>query len=388
MKIAHCVEFYHPSVGGMQEVVKQLSERIADSGHDVTVFTSYLQERDSTWLNGVTLREFRIKGNGAVGLVGDIEEYLRELREGQFDLIVLFAAQQWTTDSVLPHLADMNSKVVFVPTGFSALYNTDWAQYFEDMRNWMKSVDLNIVSSEKYRDVAFARKHGVDKVRLIPNGAAREEFDVETDWSLREAVGLEPNRLVVLHVGSYTGSKGHAEAIRIFARASASDSSLVFVGTDVLQFRRSFQSGHSLWKARRAVRKGKLKIFFLELDRARTVAALKQADVFLFPSLIECSPIVLFEAMASRTAFLASRAGNSAEIAEWSNGGLIISGRQTGERYEVPSVRDGARLLRLLIEDPIRRNQLADSGYRAWGERFTWDRIAGMYMSEYEALLR
>ena len=44
MKILHTVEFYHPSVGGMQEVVKQLSERLVRLGHNVTVATSQLKE--------------------------------------------------------------------------------------------------------------------------------------------------------------------------------------------------------------------------------------------------------------------------------------------------------------------------------------------------------
>jgi glycogen synthase len=37
MKILHTVEFYSPSTGGAQEVVKQLSERMAEKGHVVTV---------------------------------------------------------------------------------------------------------------------------------------------------------------------------------------------------------------------------------------------------------------------------------------------------------------------------------------------------------------
>ena len=35
MKILHTVEFYHPSIGGMQEVVKQLSERLVLLGHEL-----------------------------------------------------------------------------------------------------------------------------------------------------------------------------------------------------------------------------------------------------------------------------------------------------------------------------------------------------------------
>ena len=49
----------------------------------------------------------------------------------------------------------------------------------------------------------------------------------------------------------------------------------------------------------------KLKEFFnrnimiVELPREDVVALYKESDVFLFPSNVECSPIVLFEAMAA-----------------------------------------------------------------------------------------
>jgi L-malate glycosyltransferase len=51
-----------------------------------------------------------------------------------------------------------------------------------------------------------------------------------------------------------------------------------------------------------------------------TVAAYQAADLFLFPSDIERSPVVLFEAMASRTPFLTTAVGNAEEIFGWSGG--------------------------------------------------------------------
>ena len=55
MKILHTVEFYHPSIGGMQEVVKQLSERLVLLGHDVTVATTKMSERKESCINGVKI---------------------------------------------------------------------------------------------------------------------------------------------------------------------------------------------------------------------------------------------------------------------------------------------------------------------------------------------
>ncbi len=40
LKLLLCCEFYHPSRGGVQEVMRQLAERFAAAGHDVTVATT------------------------------------------------------------------------------------------------------------------------------------------------------------------------------------------------------------------------------------------------------------------------------------------------------------------------------------------------------------
>ena len=45
MKILHTVEYYSPSVGGAQEVVRQVSEQLTRRGHTVTVATSFHPDR-------------------------------------------------------------------------------------------------------------------------------------------------------------------------------------------------------------------------------------------------------------------------------------------------------------------------------------------------------
>ena len=51
LKILHCVEFYNPSVGGAQEVVKQLSEQMVAMGHQVSVATTKMSQRKNRTIN-------------------------------------------------------------------------------------------------------------------------------------------------------------------------------------------------------------------------------------------------------------------------------------------------------------------------------------------------
>ena len=63
MKILHTVEYYQPSVGGAQEVVRQISERLVQRGHEVKVATTVHPGRSAKIINGVRIAEFDIKGN-------------------------------------------------------------------------------------------------------------------------------------------------------------------------------------------------------------------------------------------------------------------------------------------------------------------------------------
>ena len=123
MKILHTVESYLPDRHGMSEVVRQISERLALEGHEIIVATSHSKSRKKTTINGVNIEQFNISGNFVKGFKGNIKEYKNYLLNTKVDIIVNFAAQIWTTDIALPILKKINSKKIFVPTGFSNLNN-------------------------------------------------------------------------------------------------------------------------------------------------------------------------------------------------------------------------------------------------------------------------
>ena len=388
LNIAHCVEAYPPAPGGMAEVVRQLSERLVQMGHRVTVFTSSHLQRPPGPMNGVHVLGFPISGNAVDGIRGDTTPYLDVLHTGRFDVITFFAAQQWATDAALAHLEELPGRKVMVPTGFSALHDPRWASYYRSMPDRLAEMDLLVFLSHTYQDIAFAREHGLANLTVIPNGAAAEEFDSPPNHDLRAEHGIDNGRPLVLHIGGYSGLKGHREALRMFVRARGKDAVLVLVGNGVKALERFWQRHYSYALLRARARWQGKRILFLEMDRQRTVDALKQADLFLFPSQVECSPIVLFEAMAAGVPFLSSRAGNAEEIASWGQGGWTISGHRDGAGREHPDIAEGARLLDELLGDPERRRAAGAAGRQAWCERFTWQHIAEQYGAAYQGLVQ
>ncbi len=364
----------------MQEVVRQLSERLAKLGHSVTVATSKSPERRFQELNGVRIAEFDVSGNEVRGYLGDPDSYRRFLLAGEFDVVINFAAQQWATDLAFPLLDRIRGKKVFVPTGFSGLFWPQYQEYFTKMPGWMKRYDMNIFLSDDYRDINFARQHGVERTMLIPNGAGADEF-LSTPWvDVRELYGIPSDHFLAIMVGSHTGVKGHAEAMRIFSRARLDGATLLIIANDLgggcTELCRLRERWLNRWHRFTGKRK---RILVRSLSREETVAAYQQADLFLFPSNIECSPIVLFECMASRTPFLSTDVGNAVEIARWSDGGRILPTRKTRKGFSKARIGPSARMLEDLAGDAALRASLADAGHRAWRERFTWERIAGSY---------
>jgi Glycosyltransferase len=384
MKILHTVQFYDPSCGGMQEVVKQISENLVKRGHQVTVATSRDPARKSCSINGVTIREFEISGNMVTGIKGEAETYRDFVLKSDFDVITSFAAQQWATDLVLPLMHEIHAKKVFVPTGFSALYDPRYADYFEKMKGWMNQYDVNVFLSATYQDYTFARNVGIKNMTLIPNGASAEEFLSTEILDIRRELKIPADNFLVLHVGSHTGLKGHSEAIKIFSRAHINHVSFIIVGNVFSRYcnwscklkELVFRLNPKNWTNAR-------QLMVCSLSRKQTVALYKSADIFLFPSKVECSPIVLFECMASKTPFLTSDVGNAREIVEISRGGVILPTIINSCGYSDVDIKKSVKMLEILYADKKRRILMADAGYRAWKENFCWERIAEMYERVY-----
>lgn len=387
MQILHTVEFYSPSVGGMQEVVKQLSERLASLGHDVTVATTLLRQRTQKIINGVKIAEFDIAGNMVRGMNGDTDAYTQFLLNSQFDVLTNFAAQQWATDLALPILNQIACKKVFVPTGFSGLYQPAYEDYFTQMPDWMRQYDANVFLSDDYRDINFAREHGINNWVLIPNGAGADEFLITPQVNIREKFSIPESHFLILHVGSHTGLKGHAEAISIFRKAKIRNATFLLVANNMGGgCSRSCQMKNAWLRYSLGFQSARKQLIITELARAETIAAYQQADLFLFPSNVECSPLVLFECMASKTPFLTTDVGNAAEIIRWSGAGKLLPTTRTANGSFCADTERAAEMLEEIYADKQTRNEMGEAGFAAWKEGYTWEGIAKRYHQFYQDL--
>jgi glycosyltransferase involved in cell wall biosynthesis len=420
IKILHTVESYDPVTHGMQQVVKQISERLVQMGHDVTIATGHHPNRDEFLINGVKIVQFKISGKYVGGFIGEnveIQRYRDFLIDSDFDVVTNFAAQHWATDIALPILKKIKAIKIFVPTGFSEFNNPKFKKYYNLMETWMHDYNAHIFLSDKYQDIDFARKIGVKNINVIPNGASAEEFEVEYAINIREHLGIPKNHFLILHVGSHTGLKGHKEAIKIFQRAKIKNATLLMIGNSTFQGSKAkhcikniikylgnifsritkkkfYPSTLFYCKIKSILHKisyGRMfenkMILVKDLTRNQTVACYKEANLFLFPSNIECSPLVLFECMASQTFFLATDVGNVKEIISWSNSGKLLPTIDYKNGIKSADIVESAKILEQLFIEKNSINKSSLDGFHAFTKKFTWKIITEQYLMLYQKFI-
>ncbi len=440
-------------------MMRQIAEQMVAAGHDVSVAARKQADRSSTIHNGVRIHEFDVTGNLVNGLRGEVERYQKFITSFDGDAILIKAAQQWSFDALWPVLDHVKARKVFVPCGFSCYYEPDYADYFAQLPAVLRKFDHLIFYAERYRDIDFAKTHGISKFSIVPNGASEIDFARAPDGRLRAKLGIPPDELLFLTVGTPVNAKGHKEVGEAFAEMDlrgrnatlilngawpkphlgpAVGAWLLFLPTwlqnlvhkarviarlllrpntvkkGFVYFYREGWSG--VWNrlfpktptlstpatvagvprprlkipdtadADTVIQEncGRKRILCVDMPREDVISAFLEADLFVFASRVEYSPLVLFEAAAAGTPFLTVPVGNSKEIVRWTGGGWICPADVDERGYTKVSPSLLAREMEKAVRSPEYLRQLGEAGRRAWLDRFNWGKIA----QSYERILR
>jgi glycosyltransferase involved in cell wall biosynthesis len=237
-----------------------------------------------------------------------------------------------------------------------------------------------VFHSEKYQDIEFTRAHGILHFSVIPN-AAGDEFEM-FDPTIRQTYGIPDGEALLLTVGNHTGLKGHRLVIQAFQKARIGKSTLIIIGD--LGAGKCVRECRALSAVTKLLSLGKKRVLLIHPPRPVVVAAYHEADLFVFGSRVEASPLVLFEAMASRTPFLTTACGNAEEIISWGKSGRLVPTFRLSNGWVDAKVDDFANAIEVLWREPEERKRMAQNGYEIWKERFTWEKVT----AEYEQLFR
>lgn len=370
LSILHAVEFYAPRVGGAETVVQKISEGLVARGHRVTVATTKIPEREYLALNGVQIVEFDVRGNLIQGFTGtDVARYPGFVEASRADVFMNYAAQQWSADLAFENVVRGKAGAVNIiaPCGYSWFSEDDrkldasgYGFYYRNIiPQVVPAYDAAVYHSPTYQDYRFGEAHGFTNGVVIPNFVDEAEFLSPPDPNFRAKYGIT-SRFMLLSVGNFLPSKRHSALIEIFRSLGRDDTTLVLVGRD----------GGCLEALKQQAR-GLSVIFLTDVPRSDTVAAFKSADVFLFASQVEASPLVIIEAKAAALPFISTDCGNIRDFA----GGIVCE------------ESDISKQVLVLLNDEGARKNLGRLGRDEWLSRLTAKAVITQYENLYVELL-
>lgn len=218
-----------------------------------------------------------------------------------------------------------------------------------------------ICVSDALAEIASGIIGSDEKVHTVANGTSPEKFPNGHRDEIRDELGIPDGDTVVLFVGSFTERKGVKEIATALRSLDRPDTHFLFVGhhgeldTDIQSAINSATVG-----SRSRIYRGMPPFALRRLFVA--------ADLLLLPSHAEGRPNVVYEAMASKTAVLATDIGGIAEQMVNQETAILIPPREPATLQEN---------LESLLDSPKRLVKLGEAGYRRLlNQGWTWENHA------------
>jgi glycosyltransferase involved in cell wall biosynthesis len=311
--------------GGSTISAYELAQKMALNGHDINIFTtSYNSKFELEKQNYTKIYRFGTNlrlgsTNISFGLFRKIINYDVDVFHAHFDIPPgPFAALNYKRKKDSPlvityhgdWLSDYGS--IFRRAG---VYLTNKLM----VNKLLSSADVIISPSEYYVEQSDILKQHVDKIRVIHNGINTESFEIkETCEDCRQKLGIDLNINVILYVGYLVNHKGPEILLDSFKEIldHSPDTLLIFVGDGTLKKeleKKSQKEGYEM-----NIR------FTGFLDQDLIKMYYKSADLLILPSLSDCFPMVILEAMASGLPIIASDIGGISEMVTDNQNGILI----------------------------------------------------------------
>jgi glycogen(starch) synthase len=213
------------------------------------------------------------------------------------------------------------------------------------------------------------------QIAVIPNGIDLARFDAQETVDARKKFGLSRDRPIIFFSGRMEKRKGiHLCPEIVGSILERYDVEFVFAGQDLFHYMETTLIPALKDRTLRGTFR-----YLGKLDLDDVGACLRQADIFLLPSLWENCPYSCLEAMAAGRAIVCSDAGGLPELITHGENGLLA---RSGEPASFIAA------LEKLIEDPALRERLGAAARRTIEASFTDVQIAGRSVDLYRQCVK
>jgi len=404
MRILHITPDYAPASGGAELYVKEVSERLAARGHDMSVLA--LNSRGLTDVTGATLpshdvindvrvrrlnhtytlhrRFFRVRGTHralALALDGDrlqmlsstpcsLAAFLLTLR-AHADVV---AVANWYHASLAYQTALASDFGQFTLVGVP-LFHTEQSWAVSPLFARILAKCDGVVAMTDHEKRFVMARSAQPAVEVAGAGVDPGLFQWADGASIRRRYGIG-DAPVVGYVGRMSATKGVVTILRAMQGVwrRYPDARLLLAGSGLPssarcdeEVRRAFAALSDADRSR-VIEHGS----FTDAEKPSIFDAL---DVFAMSSVAESFGIAYLEAWMCRKPVIGARVGSTACVIDDGTDGLLAT---------LGDADDLERKLAVLLSDPQSRERMGQAGHAKVLQAFTWDKVADRVERVYE----
>lgn len=427
MKILHAVSFFPPFVGGAELYFKELSSRLENRGHDVTVFTSNIVDLSpvkktkllSEVLEGVYTRRFnsyvplseskkqekdqvgslqrKVMGNLARLIkrgdknyfIGSLSCLIRafsipctprmlpSISSGNWD-VVNAGFLPWST----PFLASFCVKKSATPLIITPFYHM--GQAYHDMYSTYMVLNRSVailVLTQSEKEVFIAHGIPAEKIRVVRGGIDPTRYNGANGMMFRSRHGISSDSFVALFLGTKDFEKGYHHTILAMKEVwkSIASAKLVTIGR-----KGTLKSWDDVSKAYHqyvchVIEANSENVIDLGVAQDQDVKdALDASNVLVLPSRAESFGMVYLEAGLFKKPVIGARFPATCE--------MIVNG-QYGYLVKFGDYRSLASHLIELAKNPKKREKIGENWYQRVMDFYRWDTVIDRIEAIYEELV-
>lgn len=368
MKIIQITPFFPPHLGGMENVVKEISENLAKKGHQVTVFTSDIGCKEYKLVSTENLEIYYLNSFEIAHTPIIPSLFSKLLKISKNSIIHLHVAQSFT-----PEIAGLISKIRGIPfiahihidVGPSGRLGFLLPLYKKVLlKKVLSSSSKIVVPSGDYVDLVN-KKYAIskDKICKVPNGVDLNNF--------KSLPNKQNDPIRLLYVGRLSKQKNIPLLIRTFKIVTEKINKNIEL--DIVGEGEEKSKIIAMITAENLEKKVNL---HGELRGGRLYEKYSNSDIFILTSDYESFGMVLIEAMASGLPIIATNIPALRNVVENNKTGLLVK----------PEPEDLAKALEKLINDPLLKEKLISNGLEEV-KKYKWDDIAKKFEDIYEEVL-
>ncbi|MEM6685863.1 MAG: glycogen synthase [Bacteroidota bacterium] len=264
-----------------------------------------------------------------------------------------------------------------------------------DASSWIEKTAIEMadaiiaVSEETKVDVLEYFNVQEDKIKVIYNGINLEQYQFTEDTSTLEKFGIDAAKPYVLFVGRITRQKGIIHLVNAIKHVNKDTQIVLCAGApDTAEIAEEMKNSVA------AVKETRDNIFWIEemLPKAEVIQLYSHATVFCCPSIYEPFGIINIEAMACKTAVVASAVGGIKEVVIPDETGILIPVEQLNVAPFEPVdpekfAKDLADGINKVVSDDELRAKMEIAGRKRVEDFFDWKAIAKQTENLYKSII-